>query len=337
MIMILFAFTNLRTSYKIWPMLKTIFINLLKLAIAAALVGWLLQSGKLDFKLLGTLKQHPIAVLMAVLVSVLNFWLVSYRWKSILKARSTVDIPLTGMLKITWIGQFFSSVLPGSVTGDLVKLLYIQKFEKNFSKQFLFASILIDRLMGLSGLILMVGASSLLFSGHILKNAPGMEPLLKFNYVLVLLVVVSLGLFMYWHDFIRSLFLKLQAKFLPGLFSRIISLWDDLVMIKSRMIKAVLLSIVVQFFGVVIFWSLISPFVSGRMDFIQSLAFIPLGLMTLALPIAPSGLGVGHAIFQKLFEFSGIDNGASLFNLYFVVTLSVNVLGVVPYLLSKRK
>lgn len=318
-------------------MLKTIFINLLKLAIAVALIWWLLQSGKLDFKLLGTLKQHPIAVLIAVVVSIINFWLVSYRWKSILKARSTVDIPLTGMLKITWIGQFFSSVLPGSVTGDLVKLLYIQKFEKNFSKQFLFASILIDRLMGLSGLILMVGASSLLFSGHILENAPGMEPLLKFNYILVLLVFVSLGLFMYWHDFIRGILVKLQAKFLPALFSRIISLWDDLVMIKSKMLKAVLLSIVVQFFGVVIFWSLIAPFVEGRMDFIQSLAFIPIGLMTLALPIAPSGLGVGHAIFQKLFEFSGIDNGASLFNLYFVVTLSVNVLGVIPYLLSKRK
>ena len=334
--MILFAFTNLETSYKIWPMLKTILINLLKLAIAGALLGWLLQSGKLDFKLLATLKQHPVAVLMAVIISIANFWLVSYRWKSILKARSTVDIPMTGMLKITWIGQFFSSVLPGSVTGDLVKLLYIQKFEKNFSKQFLFASILIDRAMGLSGLILMVGISSLLFSGHILENAPGMEPLLKFNYVLVLLVVLSLGLFMYWHDFIRGIFVKLEVK-LPRLFSRVISLWDDLVMIKSRMLKAVGLSILIQFLGVLVFWSLIAPFVDGKMDFIQSLAFIPLGLMTLALPVAPSGLGVGHAIFQKLFEFSGIDNGASLFNLYFVVTLSVNVLGVIPYLLSKRK
>jgi len=103
------------------------------------------------------------------------------------------------------------------------------------------------------------------------------------------------------------------------------------------MVKAVLLSFCVQFTAVLIFWSLISPFVAGSMDFIQALAFIPLGLMTLALPVAPSGLGVGHAIFQKLFEFTGITNGASLFNLYFVLTLSVNLLGVIPYLLSKRK
>jgi hypothetical protein len=117
----------------------------------------------------------------------------------------------------------------------------------------------------------------------------------------------------------------------------VILLWDDLTAIKKKIVKAVGISLVVQFIGVLIFWSLIRPFVAGHMDFIQALAFIPVGLMTLALPVAPSGLGVGHAIFQKLFQFAGIDNGASLFNLYFFLTLSVNVLGVIPYLLSKRK
>jgi len=318
-------------------MLKTTLINLLKLLLAAALIGWLLSSGKLDFNLLLSLKKHPGAIILAFFLTFINFCLISVRWKSILKARSQVEIPLFGMLKITWIGQFFSTVLPGSVSGDLVKILYVQKFDQSFSKQFLFASILLDRLMGLSGLILLVGINSLIFSGHILENAPDMEPLLKFNYLLVLAVVASLGIFIYWHNHIRSTLVALQKKFLPGLFTRMISLWDDLVMIKSRMLKAVMLSILIQFIGVVVFWCLVAPLINGEMDFLQALAFIPLGLMTLALPIAPSGLGVGHAIFQKLFEFSGIQNGASLFNIYFVVMLSVNILGAVPYLLSKRK
>lgn len=318
-------------------MLKTILINLLKLSIAAALIGWLLSSGKLDFKLLANLKDHPMALVLAFTLSLVNFCLISIRWESILRARSTVKIPLIGMLKITWIGQFFSSVLPGSVSGDLVKILYVQKFDQAFSKQFLFASILIDRVMGLSGLIFLVGISTLCFSGHILQNAPAMEPLLKFNYLLMFLIIASLGIFMYWHQMIRSVLVYFQANFLAGLFTRIIALWDDLVMIRSRMLRAMLLSVLIQLIGVVVFWSLIYPFVGGHMDFVQALAFIPLGLMTLALPVAPSGLGVGHAIFQKLFEFSGINNGASLFNIFFVVTLIVNVLGVIPYLLSKRK
>lgn len=318
-------------------MLKTILLNLLKFTLAAALIAWLFSSGKLDFKLLASLRDHPWAIVCAIFLILINFFLISIRWKSILKARSAVEIPLSGMLKISWIGQFFSSVLPGSVSGDLVKILYVQKFDQTLSKQFLFASILIDRVMGLFGLILLVGINSLCFSEHILENAPAMEPLLKFNYILVLLIVFSVGIFMYWHQMIRSILVHFQSRFLAGLFNRIIGLWDDLVMIRSHMLKAIILSIFTQLIGVIIFWTLIYPFVSGKMDFVQALAFIPLGFMTLALPIAPSGLGVGHAIFQKLFEFSGIDNGASLFNIYFIVTLLVNVMGVVPYLLSKRK
>lgn len=318
-------------------MLKTIFINLAKFSITTGLVIWLLQSGKLDFKLLANLANQPLSVLLAITLSLLNLTLVSYRWKSILKARSQVDIPVFGLLKINWIGQFFSSVLPGSVTGDLVKIIYVQKFESHFSKKFLFASILIDRVMGLAGLILLVGFFSLIFSGHILQSAPAMAPLLKFNHILVLLVTLAVILFMYWHHYIRKILTKIQALLLPKIMGQLVNLWDDLVLIRSKILKAIGLSIIIQFIGVLIFWSLISAFVDGKMDFIQAVAFLPLGLMALALPIAPSGLGVGHAIFQTLFEFSGIQNGASLFNIYFVVSLSVNLIGAIPYLLSKRK
>lgn len=318
-------------------MLKTILLNTLKLLIAGALIGWLIGSGKLNFKLLAQLTEYPLAVIFAFLLSVFNFWLVSWRWKNILRARSLNELPLTGMLKITWIGQFFSSVLPGSVSGDLVKLLYIQGLDKSLSKKFVFASILIDRLMGLSGLILLVGLSSLFFSSHILENAPAMEPLLNMNYILSGLVLLSLLLFFFLSGWIRKLLLGFEGLAFSKVVGKIIGLWDDLVSIKPQMLKAVLISLAVQFTGVLVFWSLIKPFVEGNMDFIQALAFIPLGLMTLALPVAPSGLGVGHAIFQKLFEFSGIQNGASLFNLYFVLTLSVNLLGVIPYLINRRK
>lgn len=318
-------------------MLKTILINTLKLAVAAALITWLLQSGKLDFKLLAQLKNHLPEVLLAATLSVVNFLLCSYRWRNILLARSRSQIPLWGVFKITWIGQFFSSVLPGSVSGDLVKILYIQKYDPLFSKKFVFATILIDRVIGLCSLILLVGTTSLFFSGHILKNAPAMQPLLNINYLLSALVMVAIGIFVLSPGFVRKIFTLAEKSFFPAVWNKLGNLWDDLVSIKSQMLKSLAVSLVVQVIGVLIFWSLIHPFVVGKMDFIQALAFIPLGVVTLALPIAPSGLGVGHAIFQKLFEFSGIHNGASLFNLYFVVTLVVNVLGFIPYLLTKTK
>lgn len=318
-------------------MLKTIILNTLKLLVAGGLISWLISSGKLDFRLLARLQNYPMQVLLATVLTVLNFWLISVRWRKILRARSEIHLPLTGLIKVTWIGQFFSSVLPGSVSGDLVKMLYVRNLNPDFSKKFVLASILIDRLMGLSGLILLVGMSSLFFSSHILGHSPAMKPLLTINYAMASTVILSLGLFFFLHSFVRKVFKALESAFLPMLWAKVVMLWDDLTAIRGKMIKAVGISIVVQFIGVLVFWSLIYPFVEGHMDFTQALAFIPIGLMTLALPVAPSGLGVGHAIFQKLFQFSGIENGASLFNLYFFVTLAVNILGVIPYLLNKKK
>lgn len=318
-------------------MLKNTFVNLIKIFIAFLLIYWLINSGKLDFKLLQQLQDHKIAVLIAFIFSILNFIIISYRWETILSSRSQMRLPITGLLKITWIGQFFSSVLPGSVSGDLIKILYVQKFDKNFSKTFIFATILIDRVMGLSGLILLVGSSSLIFHKKIISGSPAMIPLLNFNYLLMIGVVASFIVFFFFHHFIRKILIGLTSFGAVKQLQKIILLWDDLVFIKKQMLKAVALSILVQFIGVIIFWSLIHPFVGDKMNFIQALAFIPIGLMTLALPIAPGGLGVGHAIFQKLFELSSITNGASLFNLYFVITMIVNIFGVIPYLMTKTK
>jgi uncharacterized membrane protein YbhN (UPF0104 family) len=318
-------------------MLKIVFVNALKILVAGSLIFWLVTSGKLDFRLLAELRRYPLSVLAGVILSILNLGLISFRWETILRARSQVTLPIAGLVKITWIGQFFSSVLPGSVSGDLVKILYVQKFDRTFSKRFVFASILIDRVMGLSGLILLVGISSLIFGERINANAPAMAPLLKVNYVLTGLVIAAYSVFFFFHGVIRAALRRLEAVAVPTLFQKVGDLWDDLVLIRSKMAAAVALSVVVQFIGVVVFWFLVHPFVGERMTFVQALAFIPVGFMTLALPIAPSGLGVGHAIFQKLFELSGIANGASLFNVYFVVTLAVNIFGVIPYLTTQAR
>jgi uncharacterized membrane protein YbhN (UPF0104 family) len=199
-------------------MLKTIFINTIKILIAAGLLYWLVTSGKLDFKLLAQLQKHPLAILISIVLILVNYILTSYRWETILQARTQVKLPILGVLRITWIGQFFSSVLPGSVSGDLVKILYIKKFDQTLTKKFIFASILIDRVMGLSGLILLVGMSSLIFGKKISASAPAMIPLLNVNYALMSLVILGLGFFFFFHHLIRRVLVKMQSFALTGLF-----------------------------------------------------------------------------------------------------------------------
>ena len=75
-------------------MLKTFFLNTIKILIAAALIYWLVTSGKLDFKLLARLQDHPLAVLTSVSLILINFVLISYRWETILRARAQVTLPI---------------------------------------------------------------------------------------------------------------------------------------------------------------------------------------------------------------------------------------------------
>ncbi len=319
-------------------MAKKILINLAKFAVSGALIYWLIQSGKLDFKLLLELKDHPSAVASALFFAVVNIVIVAWRWRLILSARTNNHLPLKGIMNITWIGQFFSSVLPGSVSGDLIKIIYVRHYDKNLSKKFLLASIFIDRLMGLAGLILLVGISSFIFGASMDTSIEGFSQLLQMNFLLVALVIFSMTVFFLGHKPIERILVILKDKIgMHKLFDKVINLWTDLGEIRPKMLKAVLISLVIQFFGVLVFWSLISPFVDDKLDFIHALCFIPIGLMTLALPVAPGGLGVGHAIFQKLFEMVSLTNGASLFNLYFVLTLVVNLIGVIPYLMGSTK
>jgi uncharacterized membrane protein YbhN (UPF0104 family) len=58
----------------------------------------------------------------------------------------------------------------------------------------------------------------------------------------------------------------------------------------------------------------------------------PIGMLTSILPLAPGGIGVGHAAFASLFALFGVSGGADVFNAFIVGQMVPNLLGVIPYL-----
>jgi uncharacterized membrane protein YbhN (UPF0104 family) len=98
-----------------------------------------------------------------------------------------------------------------------------------------------------------------------------------------------------------------------------------------------LISVLNQFLNMLAFYIVASPFFEIHIPLSFAFTIIPIGLITVALPISPAGLGIGHALFQNIFSMVGIHNGASLFNLYFLISISVNLFGAIPYLLAGKK
>ena len=105
-----------------------------KFALAFGIIYYLYQNGTIDFTLVSKSMQYPVNWVICVGIILFQAFCTVIRWKILLEVKHGKKLPLLPMIKLTWIGMFFSSILPGAVTGDLLKILYrYQKFQKKIS------------------------------------------------------------------------------------------------------------------------------------------------------------------------------------------------------------
>ena len=83
------------------------------------------------------------------------------RWRVLLKIVG-VSINTARATSLTAIGLFFSSFLPGSVSGDAIKAFYIVNENKQISKTQVFSTILMDRIIGLYSIFTIASITLLL-------------------------------------------------------------------------------------------------------------------------------------------------------------------------------
>lgn len=316
-------------------MIKTI----LKIAFSAGIVIWLTTNGHLDFSLVLKSLKNPLYWVVAFLLMACNGILISYRWKLLLQVKSKVIFPLKKIAGLTWISLFFSTFLPGAVTGDIIKLVYAKDLDRSLSNSFLISSALLDRILGLFGLITLMSITSITYYSELITLAPSMEGLLKVNLLLCFGMIVFYIL-LFLPSFVQS-YIILVLKLIPKLGNKLAALAEDVWLIgrdKKAILKASATSILTQTANLFAFWLITMPFYSVEIPFKYAITFIPLGLISIAIPISPAGMGVGHAAFSGLFQLIGETGGASLFNIYFIAIVTFNLFGTIPYILiGKRK
>lgn len=314
-------------------MLKTI----LKFAFAIGLLYWLASSGKLDFSLISKSIQAGPQWLITMALVLVQILLCAFRYKLLLETKTKKPLKFFDILRLNYIGLFFSSVLPGAVTGDIIKLTYIRKLCPDFSKTFLITITLLDRIMGLTGLLFLAGVFSLSYYSEVTALSPRLSHIITINLFLFAGAAFFLGVL------ISPRKIQLNLLHLIGLIPfigrKIESVFAQLFALRENRIdvlKSFLLSVAVQFIAILAFWIIASPFLEKDLPLQYAFTFIPIGQITMAIPISPGGLGVGHVLFANLFSMVGINNGASLFNLFYLCSLLNNSVGVIPYLMINK-
>ena len=305
--------------------------SLLALGLATVLLAGLLWMRREDLALLGELEVSWPLMIGAILLTVFGTLLSFLRWYILVKAQA-LPFTVSDALRLGLIGTLFNFLIPGAVGGDLVKAALIAREQ---SKRLLAVStIVVDRIVGLLGLLALTGLVAIVWWGAIQDNEE-LVKLARWNLALLGLALGALAMFLLWRWPLEDLASRVGQfpKIGPAMAS-LVEAAASFQRTKGAVVATMVLSVLIQalFVGSLILgglslWPEVPPLGSY-------LIAIPFGLLSTGIPVTPGGLGVAEVTLEALFSFIGAPASYALlmmlgFRLGQVATL---VLGVLLYL-----
>ncbi|MBN21781.1 MAG: hypothetical protein CL678_10905 [Bdellovibrionaceae bacterium] len=315
--------------------MKSKITHTLKISFVIVVLVFLGQKGFISLEATQRAFQNTSSIAIAYCAFLSTTFLAMYRWNLLLKAQK-IHLSLHKVFQLTLIGMFFNIALPGAVSGDIVKAIYVGK-EAPGKRAYAFSSILFDRVAGVSALIL-ISAFSLIFGS---KSDLGDE---LFNTLQWLVGGLGAGVilfFLYWlavkkeKDPAYLLLKKIEIK--NKVFHSIFRTYDGLRAYQQER-KTVFISLAISaliHICVIIGFKFLTQALGLELPWMGLFAVVPLGLLFTAIPILPAGVGTGHAAFIALFQLLGSERGADTFNLFVLTNIALGLIGGLVYLRFK--
>jgi uncharacterized protein (TIRG00374 family) len=164
---------------KIVRMVKSVWF---KVAIAAAVIYALFYFNRLDVDEFASLSQTWEWLAAAFLLMLPTYLIVSYRFHLILLSMG-IETDFHSSMRWTMIGSFFDVAMPSSSGGDIVKAGYIVNHVGPGTRTNAVMAVVFDRVLGLLGLFLLAGISSLA-GWTVIRSMPGSTEVLLFIFLM---------------------------------------------------------------------------------------------------------------------------------------------------------
>ena len=317
-------------AWKSW--LKTGF----KIALVLGLFYYLAQKGLLSMQATASAFSDGRHMSIALVCMLVATFLGSVRWQWLLRAQS-LNLPFARVIELAFVGNFFNIALPGAVTGDVMKAVYIGK-EVQGQKAMAFGSILFDRLAGLSALLL-VSVIALLMDFNALLGSGILSALKLFLLTAAGGVVFGYGyLFLVTekHDPLLGILKSFEKKF-----ARLQSVTQVYLGLRhyhhhrAVVVKTLVISIIIHLLICTAYTCFLAALGDTLADPIPLFFVTPLGLLVTAVPVAPAGVGTGNAAFSYLYHFLGSARGADAYSLFAIFQVLIGSIGGIVYLRFK--
>jgi glycosyltransferase 2 family protein len=288
---------------------RHLFALSIKIAIAAALLYWLVQSNRLDLRALSHIEDVPhagVLITLAALGVFLGQLLLALRLLLLLKVVD-VNVSYARVVGITLVGSFFGCVLPGLVGGDVVKAVYLCS-DAVGRRANAVGAVIADRALGFYSLFLLGAVAWVMawYTGSIPGDdrvfwaAPGAALAITVGLVLIglpgyqtwrLSAVIWSRIPSKLQNLLRTLHCCLSR---PGLLTVavVLSLANHALVVATYLAAAVLLGDTVPL----------------PVQFVLS----PLAMAMNLVAVTPGGIGLTEGAFSFLYQSAGSLNGATI-------------------------
>lgn len=317
--------------------MKKSLLNLLKLILPLALLVYLLSTvERADYEAFWNQPKRWDMLLLAQLSALLAIVISILRWRMLVVS---LEIPFTTKeaLRLGFLGYLLNFISLGSVGGDLFKAILVAK-EKSSKRPEAIASVLLDRAIGLLGLIILAWLSILVFAD---ENVPPL--LLNIGRAaggLMIVSIVALLIAVYGGQWFDRLILWGEKR-IPvvgeplGRMARCVRLLRKRsTTIPNLILGAVVVHSLLTLSVCFVSWGIYSEAPTLQQHFMV----VPPAMAAGALPIAPGGIGVQEGAIAGLFK--TLPNLPEAFSailvatVYRLVTVAIAGVGVAYYIAS---
>jgi uncharacterized protein (TIRG00374 family) len=306
-----------------------------KLAVAACIIWLLIYFNRIDVVVLAALSETWPWLLVAFVLALPPFLIVSYRFKIVLSSQG-IDVPFLQVLRWTMVGSFFDLAMPSSNGGDFIKAGYVVTHVGAGLRTRAVMAVAFDRVIGLLGLFLLAAIVSVI-GWNLLEALParhlvlGMSIAAGVGPLIALRVAGSRRLYnnSYLNRWLLAKAWGLRLKQLIGSFNAL-----------RENPKILLATLSLSIFNH-IFWCtsllFITISVGNAVSPLEGFIVFPLAIFGGVFGVA-GGFGVGTAAFDFLLSnLLLIQNGALIGLLFQIVGALSRLLGLPFYLAGMQK
>jgi hypothetical protein len=257
---------------------------------------------------------------------------VTYCWQLLLVAQKNA-VPFLQTLKVHFVGSFFGTFLPSSISMDVVRAYHLSRYLRRGVDAA--SSMFVTRVAG--------------FGINFLLALIVAIPVCRANNDFQILWAVAISTFVFFaaiwvtlHRWSLQAISGILRRFNLAKIAEKLAYFResilDVAVSKSAMLKVLALSVFFQMLGVVIIY-VVGRAVSIELDFWHYCIYVPLITAIAVLPVSVLGIGIREGAFVFFFTQAGVPKAAalSLSLLLFSQSLLMAAMGGIWYLFDKGK